>query len=118
MVIPHLLNLEDRPLDSLAIEEMRELVQKQQEELERQGLRRQLEENREKLKRHRVSPPMTGWRSSLTNIQEEGQGSSSRKRIKGEDDDVSILDRVADGVADTSNAILHRPIEEVDLTGD
>jgi hypothetical protein len=117
MIIPRLLNLEDRPLDSLTIDEMRELVQKQQEELERQGLRRQLEENREKLKRHRVGPPMAGMRFLLTNIQDEGQGSGSQKRIKG-DDDLSILDRGADGVADTTNAILHRPIEEVDLTGD
>jgi hypothetical protein len=49
MIVPILVPLEERDLNSLTLEEMRELLKRQEADLERQNLKRQLEENRRKL---------------------------------------------------------------------
>jgi len=49
MIVPIPVPLEERDLNSLTLEEMRELLKRQEADLERQNLKRQLEENRRKL---------------------------------------------------------------------
>lgn len=46
MIVPRPIPLEDRDLESLNVEEMRELVRRQKADLERRNLRHQIEENR------------------------------------------------------------------------
>lgn len=45
MIVPKPIALEDRDPDSLSLEEMRELLRRQEADLERQNMRRQIEEN-------------------------------------------------------------------------
>jgi hypothetical protein len=49
MIVPIPVPLEERDFNSLTLEEMRELLKRQEADLERQNLKRQLEENRRKL---------------------------------------------------------------------